>query len=349
MKKIVVFCLAILLLLGLSACQQDVPVTPTEPEQTAPPVTDPPATEYRFSLDIGMATFTKKGQTAILFADANRLQDIAWSMDTEGVVEIADGAVKALENGTVTITATWNGQRAKCTVVCNIQPEVTKPPATEPPATKPPAVDYGPPVLDPPTWETVDDSFFDDAVFVGDSVSLKLSYYANSSGKLGNAKFLVQGSYGAANAVTNKLLMSYQGQKMDLESAVAATGAKKLFIMLGVNDIAIYGVDKTINNWRTMLGRILEKSPDIEIYIQSMTPIWTGGEVGGLNNKRADQFNQALETFAGENGYTYIDVASYMKDSSGGLASKYCSDNYVHITTEGAKAWVKVLRAFDGY
>lgn len=348
MKKLFVICLALLCLV-FSACHWSAPATATEPEQTTPPATDPPITEYVFSLDIGMAMFTEKGQTAILFSDAVRLKDVQWSVDKEGIVEITDGAVKALEKGTVVITATWNGQKAKCTVVCDIQPLPTKPPATEPPATKPPVVSYGPPVLDPPTWETVDASFFDDAVFVGDSVSLKLSYYANSSGRLGNAKFLVQGSYGAANAVSNKLLMSWQGKKMDLESAVEATGAKKLFIMLGMNDIAIYGVDKTINNWRTMLGRILEKSPDIEIYIQSMTPIWTGGEKGGLNNKRADQFNQALETFARENGYTYIDVASYMKDSTGGLAAKYCSDNYVHITTEGAKAWVNVLRAFDGY
>ena len=348
MKKLFIICLALLCLV-FSACSWSAPAAATEPEQTAPPATDPPITEYVFSLDIGTAMFTEKGQTAILFSDAVRLKDVQWSVDKEGIVEIADGAVKALEKGTVEITATWNGQKAKCTVVCNIQPLPTEPPATEPPATKPPVVDNGPPVLDPPTWENVDAAFFDDAVFVGDSVSLKLSYYANSSGRLGKAKFLVQGSYGAANAVSNKLLMSWQGKKMDLESAVEATGAKKLFIMLGMNDIAIYGVDKTINNWRTMLDRILEKSPDIEIYIQSMTPIWTGGEKGGLNNKRADQFNQALESFALENGYTYIDVASYMKDSTGGLAAKYCSDNYVHITTEGAKAWVNVLRAFDGY
>ena len=344
MKRAIFLLLAAAML--LCACQYAEPAPATEPAQTAPPVTVPPTTQYVFSLDVDAVELTERGQTAILFSDATRLPEITWSLDQENVVEIIDGAVKALDSGTVTITASWNGQTAKCTVQCNLPPLVTEPPATEPPATKPPSRE---PVLAPPTAETVDASFFDDAVFVGDSVSLKLSYYADSSGRLGKAKFLVQGSYGAANAVSNKLPTSYQGKKMDLESAVAATGAKKLFIMLGMNDIAIYGVSKTIDNWRTMLGRILEKSPDIKIYIQSMTPIYTGGEVGGLNNKRADEFNQALQAFARENGYTYIDVASYMKDSTGGLAEKYCSDQYVHIRTEGAKVWVSVLRAFDGY
>lgn len=45
----------------------------------------------------------------------------------------------------------------------------------------------------------VESSWFDDAVFVGDSVTLKLSYYADN-GSLGKAEFLCAGSlgYGAA-------------------------------------------------------------------------------------------------------------------------------------------------------
>lgn len=349
MKKLLVLLGVVLLCTIFVACQWNGPAAATEPPQTEPPATEPPVPEYVFALDVGRATFSQKEQTVTLFSDATRLPDITWSVDKEGIVQIENGIATALEEGTVLITATWKGQTAQCTIVCNIQTIPTKPPATEPPPTKPPVVDNGPPVLQPPTAETVSASFFDDAVFVGDSVSLKLSYYASSSGRLGSAKFLVQGSYSARNAVSNELLMSYQGKKLDLASAVAATGARKLFIMLGMNDIAIVGVEKTIQNWRTMLGRIFEKCPDIEVYIQSMTPIWTGGEVGGLNNDRADQFNEALKVFARENGYTYIDVASYMKDKTGGLASKYCSDNYVHITTAGASAWVSVLRAFEGY
>ncbi len=349
MKKILFLLLAIVLCMSLCACQKEAPAPETEPVQTQPPATVPPATEYVFGLEAEVLEFTQREQTAILFSDAARLPEVTWEVDRKDLVEIKDGVIKALDSGTVNITATWNGQTAKCLVLCYFEPLPTEPPATKPSGGSSSSGASREPVLAPPTTETVSASFFDDAVFVGDSVSLKLSYYADSSGRLGGAKFLVQGSYGAGNAVSNKLLMSYQGEKMDLQSAVAATGAKKLFIMLGMNDIALYGVDNTIKNWRTMLGRILEKSPDIKIYIQSMTPIWTGGEVGGLNNKNANKFNEALKAFAQENGYTYIDVASYMKDSTGGLATKYCSDKYVHITTEGAKAWVSVLRAFDGY
>ena len=36
-----------------------------------------------------------------------------------------------------------------------------------------------------------------------------------------------------------------------------------------------------------------------------------------------------------------------MKDANGGLKAAYCSDQYVHLTSEGAAAWVKVLKVYS--
>lgn len=208
------------------------------------------------------------------------------------------------------------------------------------------------PVLAAPTDYTVDASFFDDAVFVGDSVSLKLSYYAASSGELGKAKFLTVGSFGVGNAIYDHpdTKLTYQGVSYtNAEEAIAATGAKKLFIMLGMNDIGRFGVSGSITNWGTLLGLIRSTCPNITIYIQSMTPVWTGGERGGITNANANSYNAQLKTFAESNGCKFIDVASYMKDSTGGLATAFCSDSYVHLTSEGAKTWVQVLKAYKNY
>ena len=80
-----------------------------------------------------------------------------------------------------------------------------------------------------------------------------------------------------------------------------------------------------------------------------MSPVWTGGEKGGLRNPNVDAYNVKLQAFAQANGCKYIDVASYMKDSTGGLATIYCSDSYVHLSEEGAKAWIKIRKAYTGY
>ena len=201
-------------------------------------------------------------------------------------------------------------------------------------------------MLEPPAVTETDTDFFDDAVFIGDSVTYMLANYEMAHDVMGSVQFLVRGSYSAFHAVNNTMLMPYQGINMKLPEALAATGAKKAFFMLGTNDIGAYGIEKTMANWETMVSLIREKTPDIEIYIQSMTPIWTGGEKGGLNNTRADEFNEELKAFAEKHNCIYVDIASYMKDATGGMAQKYCSDEYVHLTEAGAEVWIQVLKAF---
>lgn len=211
---------------------------------------------------------------------------------------------------------------------------------TEPPVTGPSG-----PVLAPPAVSSDPCTYFDDAVFIGDSVSLKLSYYA-MNGSLGSPIFLTRGSYSMCHAAWNTMYLNYQGQDMTPEDALAATGAKKVFIMLGMNDIGAYGIDKTIEHWEMVIGRIKEKCPDLEIFIQSCTPICAGGERGSLTNANMDSFNARLKTFAVEHGCHFLDIAPYMKDANGALVSAYCSDGYVHLTDEGVEVWVKVLKDF---
>ena len=199
------------------------------------------------------------------------------------------------------------------------------------------------------TWlaETPTD-FFDDAAFIGDSVSLALRNFNTQYKWLGEATFLCQGSYSVDHAVNNTMLIRYQGQNMTPQEALAACGANKVFILLGMNDIALYGVDKSIENWGVLVANIRELCPDITIYIQSGTPIYTGGQVGGLNNNRMDEYNARLKVFAEENGCIYLDVATAMKDDSNGLAYSYASDNYVHLTLSACELWARQLKNYVG-
>ena len=190
--------------------------------------------------------------------------------------------------------------------------------------------------------------FFDDAAFIGDSVALKLQHYQAEYGSFGSATFFTTVSYSVNHAVNNTLFLIYQGREMTPEDALAACGAKKVFIQLGMNDIALVGIDKTIENWGVMLGRIREKNPDIEVYIQSGTPIYIGGEKGGLNNPNMDRYNERLKVFAEENGCHYIDIATVMKNEQGGLKAEFSLDKYVHVNYTACDAWAMVLKEYVG-
>lgn len=188
--------------------------------------------------------------------------------------------------------------------------------------------------------------YFSDAAFIGDSVSMALRNRCLSTGKLPGATFFVRGSYGSGHAVNDTMLLTHQGIEMKPEDAIRAAGVKKVFIMLGMNDLNIYGLEGTIENWENMTKRILDKNPGVQIIVQSMTPIVTGSEAGKLNNPTIDEYNGMLIDFALKHNFAYIDTASNMKDATNGLNTSYCSDNYVHLSDAGVDVWVEKLEQF---
>jgi len=198
-----------------------------------------------------------------------------------------------------------------------------------------------------PEQDTVEpitpEQFFNEAAFIGDSVTLKLRNYNTANGTLYKTTFLCQGSYSVAHAVNNTMMLTYQGNEISPQDALKACGAKRVFILLGMNDIALHGIDKTIENWGKLVANIRSTCPNIEIYIQSGTPIYLEGEVGSLTNANMDKYNVKLQAFAQENDCTYIDVNTPFKNSSGGLAPAYCSDEYVHFTDAACKLWIDIL------
>ena len=206
-----------------------------------------------------------------------------------------------------------------------------------------------------PAGSDVGASFFDDAVFIGDSISLRLTMYCQANpDALGKAQFLTAGSLGSGNALWDEnsqdaVFPTYNGQVVTLQDGVQKSGAKKVFIMLGMNDVGLYGVEGARDNMETLIGLILEKSPNVTIYVQSMTPMLTTHQLKSLNNPNIEAYNKLLREMCAEHGWNFVDVASVMKESDGGLIPAYCSDGGdggmgMHFTNEGAVAWVNYLR-----
>lgn len=195
--------------------------------------------------------------------------------------------------------------------------------------------------------------FFNDAAFIGDSVSLKLSYYAAATGELGNAQFFTSGSLGANNALwevsDESVHPSYQGQKMLIEDCIAASGASKVYIMLGMNDIGLYGIDDTVASYETLVDKILAKSPEVQIIVQSMTPMTSTSEIMGqsLNNDNIKAYNARLSQLCSQRGWSFVDVACVMYDAQGiNLNRDFCSDPDgmgVHFTEAGCEMWIDYL------
>ncbi len=200
-----------------------------------------------------------------------------------------------------------------------------------------------------------DQSYLDDAVFIGDSVSLKLKNYVTAKRKtdpdiFGKAQFLAAGSMGSGNALQplsgSSIHPSYNGKKALLEDNVAAMGAKKVYIMLGTNDIALYGIDGSVQNMAKLLSNIKAKSPNALIFVQSSTPMIKEKQMKVLNNHNLEVYDSALSKMCKEKGYYFIDVASVMRDKDGNLPLEYCSDPDIlgiHFTDKACEIWINYI------
>ena len=333
-RGIVFLFVAIILLLAGCASKNTAETTVPETTQAAETVPETEATEPAPVLELLMTevTLTTIGEQVTIYSGEIPAHKIYWHSADASVAMVDRGVVTAMgRSGVSNVFGVYEDQILTCTVTSTASYTQDRTP-----------------ILTPPDYTSVDPSFFDDAVFVGDSISLKLSRYHN--GELGNAQFLVQSSYSIYNAINDKMVTTYRGRSYtNIEDAIAASGAKKVFIMLGMNDLGIFGVDQTLEHYRILIELIQEACPDIEIYIQSVTPMWTGSARKSLNNTNIHTFNFILRFFAQEHGCGFIDIGPYLQDYTGGLAAVYSSDRYVHVTENGIAVWTAALRSYGYY
>lgn len=200
--------------------------------------------------------------------------------------------------------------------------------------------------------ESQADTFFNNAVFYGDSVTLGFQNYISKQEKgfLGGLIVYGTGSYGIGNALKpisdSSIHPTYKGYQTQLWDLTAALKADKVFMMFGMNDLGLYGVEDSVINYKTLIDKIREVNPNVEIYILTTTPMTKNYQLTYLNNSNIRLFNNKLMENATSWNVEIIDVASYLMDNDGYLISKYASDGKYHLTESAYVEWIKVLRSF---
>lgn len=143
----------------------------------------------------------------------------------------------------------------------------------------------------------------------------------------------------------------YNGKKAPLEDSAAKMGAKKIYIMLGINDIALYGIDRSAKNLEKLALRFLKVCPDEELFIQSATPMVREKQLKSLNNKNIAAYDKELLDICQKRKWNYLDVASVMQGSDGALKPEYCSDPGIlgiHFTDTACNVWVRYILTHTG-
>lgn len=132
---------------------------------------------------------------------------------------------------------------------------------------------------------------------------------------------------------------------------VLSSKPEKIFIMIGINDIARNTPDEVITaNHRRILERIRTASPRTRIYVESLLPTnnsFTEFQRHQNKDEHIRRVNTALQTLAAESGAIYVDLYHAFTDTEGKLDQRYTNDG-LHINGYGYQKWKEIL-AQKGY
>ena len=219
-----------------------------------------------------------------------------------------------------------------------VVPGPTRPPASvpdEPEKAADIAYDFSKPV---PESAPVDDSYFDDAVFIGDSRTEGLLL---NTGLCNTTAYVYKGLM--VDTVFTKPVIHKDGQKLSVMDALKTTPFAKAYIMLGINETG-WAYSKIFQEkYGDIIDGIREINPDAIIYIQGIIPV--SDEVSSshsyITNEKINEYNALLRELAGEKRAYY--VATENAIASGSLPAEAAPDG-IHLVKDYCGKWLDYLK-----
>lgn len=214
-----------------------------------------------------------------------------------------------------------------------IDSETTVPPETDVPT---------PDVVYVPESEPVEDDYFLDAVFIGDSRTVGLSLYSG----LRSNYYAEQGLN--VSSVMKKEFIPSDGVKLTLADALAAESFRAVYISFGINEIGWGSTQGFIDTYQALIELVESKLPGANIYVQSILPMTREASESELysamgGNAKVAEYNRRLAELCESMGHYFINLDEIFTDENGDLKISDTTDG-IHLGVQSCTAWVDYLR-----
>lgn len=124
---------------------------------------------------------------------------------------------------------------------------------------------------------------------------------------------------------------------------------KKLFILIGINDINQGRVvDDIFNSYKQIVESIKASSCKTKVLIQSLLPVNNQKFPNCGVNDKVIALNAKLQELANEFSFQYIDLFSSFLDSNHQLDAQYTTDG-IHLNGQGYLLWQKNIEKYVFY
>lgn len=192
----------------------------------------------------------------------------------------------------------------------------------------------------PSPWKTVDESYFEDAVFIGDS---RTQGFHIQSG-ITKASFLTAKGL-MVNTAMSKPVIGSGDSAVTVIDALKRKPYGKVYVMLGINELGWPSEEDFITTYARLVDKIMDRQPDATLYIQSIIYVSEEKSLRDpiYNNGNIRRFNELIQAMAEEKGAVYIDLNEALSDRKGNLHPEASFDG-VHLNPDYCKIWYGFLK-----
>ncbi|MFT3985060.1 MAG: GDSL-type esterase/lipase family protein [Lachnospiraceae bacterium] len=191
----------------------------------------------------------------------------------------------------------------------------------------------------PRAFTTVDLSYFDDALFIGDS---RMEGFGMHSGT--NATFYATKGFQLHKFETMKVAQTEAG-KAPIFDVIPQDAFTKIYIKVGLNEMG-WGTDQMfLEKYAELIARLRVCEPRAIIYVHALLPVTAekSAEDSVHSNENIAARNELLKQFAQEQQAYYIGINSVVSAEDGSLKPEMTTDG-IHLKAQYMDLWREYLR-----
>lgn len=192
-----------------------------------------------------------------------------------------------------------------------------------------------------PESEAVEDTYFEDAVFLGDSRTEGFHLYSGL--KAGTCLYGVGAT--VESVFTKKAWPAGEREGVPLLDALAEIECGKVYLMLGINELGWSKKETFYDQYAKVVDRVRQDHPDAQVVLQTIPPVSAEQDAKGsyVNNERIGVYNGVIRALAEEKECALVDVAEALTGEDGCLPRDLTFEG-IHLNTAGCRVWLEYLR-----
>lgn len=167
-----------------------------------------------------------------------------------------------------------------------------------------------------------DATYFDDALFIGDSISTGLSLYG----------FLNEDNVFATQGLAPSTVLTTEIDGKTFSDKIASFKPEKIFIMLGTNSVGYADAEYLVDSMKTLIADVTSSCKS-EVYILSIPPVTKDAEADQSNYltiEAINEYNTKLKEVVDGTSAEFIDFNAVLSDADGYFNEDYAEMDGIH-------------------